>query len=562
MSGKEQMKVGQTRAVGSRIRGTLVVLSLLVAGSSIFWTDRLWPYFPRNAPREDLLLVLAYALIYGLTSGLVIWLGWHLLSWLLSPVRRLEIFLGRIVTGHLGGFNLPGIGFMLLPLLILGAVGILRHQHTTGETSTKPLQMALSWGPSPHHIQLIGVDGADLRHIERLLGQGELPNFKRLMAAGVSGPMKTISPHSPVVWTSIATGQPLSKTGVKRYRTSYLKGTGIAIPHAEADVLGRALEGPLGFRVDGAVSSNERRVRAMWEILTQFHLSSLVVNWWATYPAETIQGEIISNHLVPWSGFQREVLAEHGQTSGLTFPASLAPDLLVRLNQFVRDAGLEDVERNAFTVAGYQYYKARDSLVFEIYRDRLGDSSHRFDLSTVYMQGVDTASHAYTTKNFGRNINRRRDPRLNRVEDRHLWNTLVRGAYRTMDERLGILMGELAPDDILMLVSDHGWDYDGTSHWNKPDGIFMAMGGPVKKGKRIHAHVYDILPTIAQLLGLPISTELVGRVLRDALREDWLMAHPSLKVNSYGARGATIAVDPPSLDPSHIERLRSLGYVE
>ena len=550
----------RTRAMEAKQRSRGVALSLFFTASALFWTTELWSSFPRNSPMDAALVVAAYATIYGLCFGAPLWLAWRAIVHLLPQPGKLANLPNKLLVNRRGKPNALTYSILALPIIsVLGASYLSYLQSTPEPTAALRLQMAIP--DSPFRIQLIGIDGADFRYIDRLIEQSELPNFRRFKQLGVFGPLETISPHSPVVWTSIATGRGPIFHGIHQYRTSYLKGTGIAIPQDENDVLGRVFD-RLGYRVEGAVSSNERRVRALWEILSAFDQSSLVVNWWATYPAETIRGEMISNHLVPWSGFQTDTLAAQKNTDGLTAPAALTPLLLKRLNAYVEAHALENLERNAFTVAGYQYYKARDELVFEIYRDRMSQAAQAFSFATVYLQGVDTASHAYTTEVFGENVNEVRTPKISEEESNQLWDTLVAGAYRTMDQRLGTLLETRSENDLILLVSDHGWNYDGSSHWNQPDGIFMALGGPFRSNFPTRAHVFDILPTIIDLLGLPTSEELQGRALRKTLAPTWTKSHPKAMIASYGPRGSVIAVAPPADEEPHVDRLRDLGYVE
>ena len=57
-------------------------------------------------------------------------------------------------------------------------------------------------------VLLIGWDGADWKVITPLLEEGALPNLERFIDQGVMGNLATLSPSlSPMLWTSIATGQ-------------------------------------------------------------------------------------------------------------------------------------------------------------------------------------------------------------------------------------------------------------------------------------------------------------------------------------------------------------------
>ena len=67
-------------------------------------------------------------------------------------------------------------------------------------------------------VFLVGIDGATWTIIDPLLEEGKLPNFKYLIDNGVRSGIKTSVPtQSPILWTSIATGQKPDKHGIKSF---------------------------------------------------------------------------------------------------------------------------------------------------------------------------------------------------------------------------------------------------------------------------------------------------------------------------------------------------------
>jgi hypothetical protein len=125
-------------------------------------------------------------------------------------------------------------------------------------------------------VLLVGWDAADWQMIRPLLRAGKLPALARLMERGVSGNLATIQPMlSPMLWNSIATGKRADKHGI----------CGFLEPNPDRS----------GVR---PVSSTSRKCKAVWNILTQSGLTSNVVSWYASHPAEPIRGSIVTDRFV------------------------------------------------------------------------------------------------------------------------------------------------------------------------------------------------------------------------------------------------------------------------
>jgi hypothetical protein len=86
-------------------------------------------------------------------------------------------------------------------------------------------------------------------------------------------------------------------------------------------------------------------------------------------------------------------------------------------------------------------------------------------------------------------------------------------------------------------------------------------------GKRLAgASIFDLMPTMLHLLGLPIPDDAAGRVLDEALDPAFAAAHPVRRVASYHALAARIrradGAGGAAHDQEEVRRLRALGYVE
>ena len=122
-------------------------------------------------------------------------------------------------------------------------------------------------------LLLIGWDAADWQMMNPLIDAGQMPTLKKLMDEGVSGNLATIRPMlSPMLWTSIATGKRADKHGIHGFLEPLPDGTNVR-----------------------PVTSTSRKCKAIWNILNQSGLRSNVINWFASYPAEPINGAMVAN---------------------------------------------------------------------------------------------------------------------------------------------------------------------------------------------------------------------------------------------------------------------------
>ena len=63
-------------------------------------------------------------------------------------------------------------------------------------------------------VILLGLDGADWRFLEPMIANGLTPTIARLLGEGAAGILKTDVAHSPISWTTIATGRPAAVHGM------------------------------------------------------------------------------------------------------------------------------------------------------------------------------------------------------------------------------------------------------------------------------------------------------------------------------------------------------------
>ncbi len=398
----------------------------------------------------------------------------------------------------------------------------------------------------------LGFDGLDFELLDRLAAEGRMPNWKRLAGEGYTARLKSFSPIlSPIVWTTIATG---------------------AAPDVHRVLDFQEVDPATGQKVP--ISGRSRAVPAVWNVASDSGRTVGVVGWWATHPAEQVSGFFVSDRASP-------ILFEGLPRAGVAYPASLAPgvDQIVaregavsneELARFL-DVPLDEIAR----ARGAGLGNPIDALARIIGATRIQQrisrelyDRHLPDLMAVYFEGTDVVGHVFAP--FV-------PPKTACVSDADFarYHRVVDEYYALVDRLLGQWMRRAAEDGATLLVnSDHGfrWGADRPCEppslspslsgiWHRLDGVFAAWGARVRpSAERGKASVFDVAPTVAALLGVPVDRREPGRVIRAAFpsvaappRED-LFARVAVRRVEAAASSVGDADE-------YSRRLKSLGYL-
>ncbi|HVV44348.1 MAG TPA: alkaline phosphatase family protein, partial [Bryobacteraceae bacterium] len=398
-------------------------------------------------------------------------------------------------------------------------------------------------------VLLIGWDAADWKVIRPLMDAGEMPNIARLVRTGASASIATLQPSfSPMLWTSIATGKRPFDHGIH----------GFSEPRPD----GRAIQ---------RISNLSRKCKAIWNILGQSGLRSIVVGWWPSYPAEPIRGVMVSDQ------FHR---ASHRVqlVPGLVHPQELAEplaalriepeDIPADLMQFFVPRAREidqEKSRGIHSAARIicECVNIHSAATWLLDREP-------WDLCAVYFDAID---------HFGHGFMKYHPPRRPHIseEDFALYSNVLRAGYLLHDRMLGTLLDKAGPDTTVILLSDHGFHPDhlrparipeyhaGPAFEHRNNGVFVMAGPGVREGAALPGvSLLDIAPTVLSLLGLPAGSDMEGKVLAGAFE-----SAPSLeRIPSWEKVEGDDGRHPPhmQLDPlaatESLEQLVALGYVE
>jgi predicted AlkP superfamily phosphohydrolase/phosphomutase len=419
-----------------------------------------------------------------------------------------------------------------------------------------------------YKVMVLGFDGLDPEFLEYLISEGKLPHFERLLREGAYAPCSTFKPtKSVVIWTSVATGKRMEKHGIVDWML---------------------LSGDRRERV--LATGNVRRTEAMWNIASSAGRDVQILNWWATWPAEPVRGEMVSNHFPKPKG---NTLDEATFPSELT--AELEPHRLfdrLSVEKQMSAAGIpvytpevaestfrpSDNFRREFRASASHFVE--DLLVERVAHYLLKTRGQR-DLFAVIFRNTDIFSHF-----LWRFIDRRTSertyrllmeegvplaPELEKTMDR-AYARVLESVYIHEDKRLGRLLERAGPGTVVVVVSDHGFQFRpyGFYHYGldagggtlAPPGVIFLWGDPIRAGARLQSpSVFDVTPTLLYFLGLPVGKDMDGRVLTEAIVPEVLAERKVAWIPTHdtGTRGGEPRPSP--IDDDILKELQMLGYV-
>ncbi len=361
----------------------------------------------------------------------------------------------------------------------------------------------------PPRVIVVGWDGADWTLLDPLLKEGRLPHLRSLLEKGAQARLETYRPRaSPLLWTTMATGLTPPEHGVVDFQ-EYDVATATSLP----------------------VSGRSRTAPAIWTVASAKGLTSGVVGWWATWPAEAVKGFFVSDRASPVL-FDPATLSK---SPGLTWPPELADGVrllgrregtpsyedvakFLHVSRAEFDASVASGKDLDDEVTGFRKILGSTRVYAKTALD-LYDRS-RPDLLMLYLEGTDEIGHVLGKYN----------PPLLPGVDRagfEKYKDAVALFYAECDRILGELAARAQRDGAtLMLVSDHGfkWGEDRpglvssvraeTAYlWHEPWGVFVLAGpGASHTKERRTVSVFDVAPILCRLLGLPPDVRMKGRV--------------------------------------------------
>jgi predicted AlkP superfamily phosphohydrolase/phosphomutase len=255
-------------------------------------------------------------------------------------------------------------------------------------------------------LLIIGIDGATFDLIHPWIEEGHLPNLKRLVQKGASGPLtSTLPPVTSPAWPTFMTGCNPGKHGVFDF-----------IQPSGAD-----------FQL---VNATKIKQPTLWQRLSNAGYRVGVLNVPVTYPPQPLNGFMISGILSPKSGhisYPEDLISRHKDGLG---DYRVAPN--VQYKSGIEGEFIEDI---------YELIRSHGEWALRLME------REPCDVFMVHFIALDIMMHA---------LWRFMDHQHPRFEPSPFENA-IRDGYKMVDEYVGRLLDKLPDDASVVVMSDHGF---------------------------------------------------------------------------------------------------------
>ena len=463
--------------------------------------------------------------------------------------------------------NRFGVRTLMAAMALAAAVACGTACRGASPVSTRAPRTPGAPAPVPdivQHVQpgrpviFLGLDAGDWPLLDGYIARGVMPNLGRLAAEGTTGHLKTLSPPlSPLIWTTMMTGTSPLEHGILDF-VQFDPATGRKEP----------------------ITSSERRMPAVWSMANAAGKRAAVFGLWATFPAEAIDGLVVSDRLFTF------LYKESAPPEGIVFPPdreAWARDGLARAE---REVNYDAVRAYLPWLSEQAYRQVADSddpyaqpvsalrrMLIEttVYGDLSLEwiREQRPDVAVVYFQSTDTIGHVFAP------YAPPRQPSIAQ-QDYERYSAVPERFFRALDERIGRYRDAAAGmGGVLMIASDHGFFWGegrpttlssvataSAAKWHAPQGMYLLWGKGVAAtpGHAAQGDVQQVAATLLALAGLPPGRDVNGEPLQGAgpvtaPRADYAAHYRPAAAQAAGGKAGS------SIDREAVASLRSLGYI-
>jgi hypothetical protein len=410
-------------------------------------------------------------------------------------------------------------------------------------------------GASPADpLIVLGIDGLDWNVMLPLAKAGRLPSLCGLIQNGAIGYLDNgDSSLSAVIWPTIFSGRTADEHGIHSFQKIILRGGAATIfdpltmePGPDTffglSFFATRFFNP-GLWTVKNIDSSDFQVPMIWDVASRYNKKVVVSNVLFGYPTRPVNGAMVD-------------LETKSAQANLNFSPS---DLADRWRPRPRPDDSTILSDASFRNASD---RLNDEVDFTIGLTRQLTP----DLAVYYTHYLDTVQH------FNWDFYARGKfflwslPRALSLND---WEHLVLEyqndrcfrSYEVVDQMIDKFL-KAFPRATIMIVSDHGWTYSGYEHFSSPDGVIILSGRAVKEGAVLKkAGILDVVPTMLAILNIPVSKELRGSALSEALafeqKTTYIDRYEPVLPNRFPS-----PLGQEERQNKETDRLRSMGYIK
>ena len=283
-------------------------------------------------------------------------------------------------------------------------------------------------------VILIGIDGADYHITKKFIEENKLPNLRKIAEEGIYSRLRsTIPPLSPSAWTSIFTGCTPAEHGIygftKRRKNSYFP---------------------------ALISAKDRKVDAIWTILSRYGKRCILINIPFSYPPEKINGIMITG------------LGTPSKDSNFVYPPEYKKMILEEFPDYDVDFGEDAIDRRNPSLILPKIDKVTNAQIKLTKKLFLEED---WDFFCSVFRSLDVIQHFF----------------INDLEK-------VLRYYKVLDNFIGWILNNADLDNTTLIIcSDHGFSY---SHTNFNVNAWLRERGYLHIKKHKHNIRNRILPPV------------------------------------------------------------------
>jgi hypothetical protein len=483
--------------------------------------------------------------VRGFHAALTEEAAWRMTAGAIATTASAAVLLGIAIAHYSFGRRGSRVGATLFALAVIASLVLPLAARGRAVALPAPISAApemqaggANGVPGPRVVMLL-LDGASFEYVLPRVAEGRLPAFARLLEKAAVMDLATVRPTQPdPVWAAVATGMYPSKNGVRSAASYYARNDTRAVDLLPDHCFSHALV-RLGFIRDQPNAATTWRARPLWSIASQSGVSVGVARWPLTYPAEDVNGFIISDRF-------HQLVGSIGEFDRAASPLDILPALEAAFteptpgsepqlagNELGGDPGRDTTPETSALRRDRLYSRAMHDVSVQM----------KPRLTAVRYDGLDTVGHyylRYTQPRTFRDIPEEERRRFSQVIDRY---------YGFIDGEVGAALDALAPGDLLMIVSGFGMqplnpvkqtigrllgdaDFSGT-HERAPDGFLIVYGAAADPGRRQRGSIVDITPTVLYFLGLPVARDMDGFARADLFTRAFTAERPIVFIPSY-----------------------------